>query len=41
MKRLDDFFGEDEVEPSVRYELPENSDETIVVVREYFFFLKF
>jgi hypothetical protein len=32
LKRLDEFFAEEEVEPSARYELPNNSDETVVVV---------
>jgi hypothetical protein len=35
MERLDEFFGEDEVEPSVRYELPKHSDEAVIVVCEY------
>jgi ABC-type multidrug transport system fused ATPase/permease subunit len=31
MKRLDEFFAEEEIEKSVRYDLPRESDQTVVV----------
>jgi hypothetical protein len=33
LKRLDEFFAHEEISATVRYPLPKDSDETIVVVR--------
>jgi hypothetical protein len=32
MKRLDEFFAHEEIQPAVRHPSPTNTDETIVVV---------
>lgn len=37
LKRLDEFFARNEIQPAVRFPTPPNSDETISVVCIYFF----
>jgi hypothetical protein len=34
MKRLDEFFAHEEIQPSVRYPSPGNSDETVIMVSQ-------
>ena len=33
LRRLDEFFSHEEIQASVRYPSPTNSDETVIVVR--------